>query len=254
MKRSIYFLLFSALFSLGACQETNNSDNSEIQPLIYAESVGNDSTPQRRRVYVNTVNMWHSSYQTLLENGVFGRSLAKDKLTFKLDSLNAFKKDSIVEFWIYLDNYQPKFAIANESDSTSFLISNGDTCGLRSYSTLQAELEAWKHFVDSMKNQFVYVKKYSYTWSDLLASMDTNSDQDHNTLVLEVVAHSVTTDNKWFEVEQFKDKDDVIMEGYIAIDILISGTNTGSTSKIFDEFWQKSNKYDFALPCPKACL
>ena len=250
MKRTIQFLFIALTLSLAACQETESDDQLALQSNAVNQSETVNPVLKQRRVYTEALNVWKSSFQTLLADGVFGGdTAAQSKFYFNLSRLqNMFNERDTVNFWIYLDNNVPMFAIANQKDSNSLLLHNGsEGANGVSYGDLKPKIDAWKGFFTTENSEYVYVKKYLYTWKDLLSSMGDNSD----VLILETVAHTVEWHNPWFEVPNIVDTDGVQMEGFIVIDMLISGKEKSSNSTEVD---RESNSYDFAMPCPKACL
>ena len=213
MKQLTTLLTALPFVALVACQSADpNTDE-----MMAIETVTSGTLPSRQ-ILVEGVRIWQASYDQLVKDSVFGNSGHRDSLVFSLNLLNELREKcdtcENINFWIYLEEDIPKFALANEGDSSQLLIDVDGAGRFVSYNSLQAKFAAWKDLVHATEGGLVYVKLYRYNWASLMTLIGTESN-----LCIENVAHTVHANSEIYEVIK-RSTTGAEIEGYIALDVI----------------------------------
>jgi len=206
-----------------------------------------------RYVFPEAVTLWQNMYDQVKEMGPFKNTSGYDRVSFNPDSLNRLYDQSalgnsscrVILIRYYLDEDTiPKLALANEEDTSRFLIYQEDSSNVfRTYAELQDGFNKWKDFFTKNNPEeggapYVWVKMYRYNWSAVHLIL---GEDRTNNLQIENVAHTISSENTLYELPGMSNKN----EGYIAFDILIWKNSEAIANTVDD--------YDFVMPCPRNC-
>lgn len=205
-----------------------------------------------RLVLQEGLNVWRASYAQLVKDSVVGNSGKPDVLAFPVKDLKILhaldSKNPNISFWFYMEEDSiPKFALSNENDSTQFLIIEKGNAVKKDSAFMNPKFSKWKSWCASTKDRFVYVKLYRYNWDELFKLIDTSVN---DILCIENVAHTVNSDSQIYKVPK-ESSNGVYVEGFVVLDIILWGAKSGLTEN--RKGWKVSDKFDFAMPCPKFC-
>lgn len=234
-----------------------------------------------RRVFEQAVALWRNTYAFLASADADTNNRLGDGshlITIPQNLLSQLYNDTTppapgdsITFWMGLENYPDPYPQPNPpttfptptvvvSRATGNSISGSviyDGAFINSsdpnYSTMEDEIQHWYDFCQKQVNNvyvndYVHMRLYSYPWAEILTLIPhhfTGSGNDvihfEAPLSLEIVAHTVGPDNRYFDTVS-KDPDHTL-EGFIAIDLLLT-----------DQVIQGAQQYhDFVMPCPKFC-
>jgi len=195
------------------------------------------------------VELWRQSYKMLnprfVNTNDSVQKFNEDSLS-KLYSLNAEWPSDVCPLIVlryYLEDGCPKVALANDEDTTTYLISvkNGEGFHENQFvpnQYLSQMFTDWNRLVKN-SNTFVYVKEYRYSWDTVFKTILMDSSNVSNSLAIEHVAHTVSPNSLNYELPEGD------LEGFIAFDLIL----WKSQGMILDDL----KNYDFAVPCPKNC-
>ena len=154
-----------------------------------------------------------------------------------------------ITFWMGMKNSPeantPRVFVSNSTTTTIQGPAIADGQWVSDGSTLQGGVDDWRNFClaqgngQQYLNDYVFVRLYSYPWSEIVLLTDTFTHD----LFVEIVAHTIGADNQFFEAD-IKDPDHTT-EGFIALELLLS-PDDGVGAPTPDH-------YNFMMPCPKIC-
>lgn len=221
-----------------------------------------------RRVLNQAATLWRNSYKFLTtlgaepNNRLGGNSPNQITISAALlsDLYNNRPHDSdVISFWLGLDPQasQPTpLIIASSSNgvTTSGQAIHNNQLVPFSDTYITDATAAWTDFCGEKTNDgdpandYVPVRFYWYTWIEMLNLIGhdfvASQIQFHKDISIEMIAHTVEPENKYFDVES-KD-DNHTLEGYIALDLMLS---------VDGQFISPgyAYHYNFMMPCPKFC-
>lgn len=196
-----------------------------------------------REVLPEAVKLWEACFAEIKNEALISPStddLAEfsSSLLLRLYDSISFgnSSDRIIIFRYYLyDNQSLNLALTIPEDTTKFLIPDSYDLVPYDYFTPNDTINFfndWKKFTQKSES-LIYVSEYRYNWSNFLGHLEKN-----DSLTVKQVAHTVSPFDILYDVPYECNK-----EGYIAVDILLTGIDENGTP----------TDLDFAMPCPRNC-
>ena len=207
---------------------------------------------ETRKVLPMAAMLWKKAYDDLKTQEYIGTSAMSDvsqRYFFSKQQIAVLKGRSTdtdtVIFYIYLDaDDLPCFAMANIQDTTQLLVYKDSASVIMPSSNYTTNVSDWEAYLTSNDSTMAYVTSYILPWSSIGEIMG-----DKQNIQVEPVVHVVSPYDDNYQVMNQSH------EGFIAIDLLLIGTNESPTDNLGTVYTvpNKGKYYDFAMPCPKNC-